>query len=430
MGTINYLLSLEGVRERANKVYSIAVDGKLKSFDYHEDRMTDAADFVASLIMRDFGLDRFHEIPPHGRWQHFEAGNVPRVTELLDEWKSDGQDSTECARRLVDMFLVSVLLDAGAGNTWTFVEPGSNMRLSRSEGLAVASLYMFKKGLFTNNKSGNLVKVDGTGLQNLTGEQLAEGMQATSQNPLVGTQDRAALLQRLGKSLMNLPEIFGSEGRPGNIVDFILSKGKTVDIRELWDTLQKLLIPIWPSNRTMIDGHPIGDSWPLSTLGATIGDKNPPADVIQPFHKLTQWLTYSLTVPMQRLLGVTWENQDLMTGLPEYRNGGLFVDMGVLSLKPEVVNASTKDEKSGLCSFDTADDVIVEWRAMTVALLDRIAPLVVQRLAKATNQADLSLSMAQILEAGTWKAGRELAAKHRPDTRSSPILVESDGTVF
>lgn len=286
----------------------------------------------------------------------------------------------------------------------------------------------------------------------MTGEQLAEGMQATSQNPLVGTQDRAALLQRLGKSLMNLPEIFGSEGRPGNIVgmnpppfpasfaqyvpnlydhaDFILSKGKTVDIRELWDTLQKLLIPIWPSNRTIIDGHPIGDAWPLSTLGATIGDKNPPADVIQPFHKLTQWLTYSLTVPMQRLLGVTWENQDLMTGLPEYRNGGLFVDMGVLSLKSEVVNASTKDEKSGLCSFDTADDVIVEWRAMTVALLDRIAPLVVQRLAKATNQADLSLSMAQILEAGTWKAGRELAAKHRPDTRSSPILVESDGTVF
>lgn len=80
----------------------------------------------------------------------------------MDEWKADGQDSTECARRLVDMFLVSVLLDAGAGNTWAFVEPGSNMRLSRSEGLAVASLYMFKKGLFTNNKSENLVKVDGT----------------------------------------------------------------------------------------------------------------------------------------------------------------------------------------------------------------------------------------------------------------------------
>ncbi|GAD95288.1 DUF1688 domain-containing protein [Paecilomyces variotii No. 5] len=430
MGAVDYLLSLEAVRERATKVYNIAVDGKLKSFDYHEDRMADAADFVASLIMRDFGPDRFHEIPPHGRWQHFEAGNIARVTELLHEWKVAGQNKAECARRLVDMFLVSVLLDAGAGNTWTFTEPGSNMRLSRSEGLAVASLYMFKNGLFTNNESGDSAKVDGMGLQKLTGEQLAEGMQATPQNPLVGTQDRAALLQRLGKSLMDLSEIFGSEGRPGNIVDYILSKGKTVDIRELWNILQRLLIPIWPSNRTVIDGHPIGDAWPLSTLGATIGDKNPPADVIQPFHKLTQWLTYSLTVPLQRLLGVTWEKQDLMTGLPEYRNGGLFVDMGVLSLKSEVINASKKDEVSQLCTFDTADDVIVEWRAMTVALLDKVAPLVVQRLAETTNQADLSLSMAQILEAGTWKAGRELAAKRRPDTRSSPILVESDGTVF
>ncbi|KAL1848275.1 hypothetical protein Plec18170_008186 [Paecilomyces lecythidis] len=430
MGAVDYLLSLEAVRERANKVYNIGVDGKLKSFDYHEDRMADAADFVASLIMRDFGPDRFHEIPPHGRWQHFEAGNVARVKKLLDEWTAAGEDNTECARRLIDMFLVSVLLDAGAGNTWTFIEPGSNIRLSRSEGLAVASLYMFKNGLFTDNGSGNAAKVDGIGLQKLTGEQLAEGMQATPENPLVGTQDRAALLQRLGKSLVNLSAIFGPEGRPGNIVDYISSKGKSVDIRELWNILQRLLIPIWPSNRTTIDGHPIGDAWPLSTLGATIGDQNPPAEVIQPFHKLTQWLTYSLTVPMQRLLGVTWEKQDLMTGLPEYRNGGLFVDMGVLSLKSEVINISRKDEKSQLCTFDTADDVIVEWRAMTVALLDRIAPLVVQRLAKTTNQAELSLSMAQILEAGTWKAGRELAAKLRPDTKSSPILVESDGTVF
>lgn len=161
-----------------------------------------------------------------------------------------------------------------------------------------------------------------------------------------------------------------------------------------------------------------------------MGDKRPSAEVIQPFHKLTQWLAYSLTVPLQRLLGVQWENMHLMTGLPEYRNGGLFVDMGVLSLKPDVVKAATKDEKSQLCSFDASDDVIVEWRAMTVALLDRIAPLVMERLATSTNQPDLTISMAQILEAGTWKAGRELAAKLRPETRSSPILVESDGTVF
>lgn len=187
---------------------------------------------------------------------------------------------------------------------------------------------------------------------------------------------------------------------------------------------------MWPSNRTRVADFPVGDAWPLSTLGATVGNRTHPAEVIQPFHKLTQWLAYSLTVPLQRLLGIKWENMHLMTGLPEYRNGGLFVDMGVLSLKPDVVAKASKDEKSQICSFDASDDVIVEWRAMTVALLDRIAPLVVERLAKSTSQPDLFISMAQILEAGTWKAGRELAAKLRPETRSSPIMVESDGTVF
>lgn len=426
---VSYLLTLEAVRERATKVYNAAKDGKLNHFDYDEARMADAADFVASLIMRDFGPDRFHEIPPHGRWQHFEVGQVPRVENLLREWRDGGADETECTRRLVDLFLVSVLLDAGAGNDWKYVEPGSGMRLTRSEGLAVASLYMFKEGLFTRDKQ-NAARVDGEALKNLTGEQLAQGMQVAPDNPLVGTQDRAALLQRLGESLLTLPFIFGPEGRPGNLVDYLTSRGTTLDIRQLWDILQKLLIPVWPSNRTRVRDCPVGDAWPLSTLGATVGDKRPSAEVIQPFHKLTQWLAYSLTVPLQRLLGVQWENMHLMTGLPEYRNGGLFVDMGVLSLKPDVVKAATKDEKSQLCSFDASDDVIVEWRAMTVALLDRIAPLVVERLATSTNQPDLTISMAQILEAGTWKAGRELAAKLRPETRSSPILVESDGTVF
>lgn len=48
---VSYLLSLEAVRERATKVYSAALEGKLNSFDYNEAKMGDAADFVASLIM-------------------------------------------------------------------------------------------------------------------------------------------------------------------------------------------------------------------------------------------------------------------------------------------------------------------------------------------------------------------------------------------
>ena len=41
------------------------------------------------------------------------------------------------------------------------------------------------------------------------------------------------------------------------------------------------------------------------------------------------------------------------------------------------------------------------------------------------------LTLAQVLEAGTWKAGRELAEVSRPNTKEPPIgLLASDGTVF
>jgi hypothetical protein len=134
-------------------------------------------------------------------------------------------------------------------------------------------------------------------------------------------------------------------------------------------------------------------------------------------------------VPFERLLSATWTNAQLMTGLPEYRNGGLFVDMNVLSLKPEVLAAGLEDSGTDLPAYDAGGDVIVEWRALTVALLDRMRDLANAKLAAKADGAK-PLSLAQILEAGTWKAGRELAATRRPATKGSPILIKGDGTLF
>lgn len=99
---------------------------------------------------RDFGPDNFDAIPPHGRWQHFNVGGVPRIDDLNKQWKHDGCDRKEQARRLIDLFMVSVLLDAGAGDQWKFEEPGSGDVYTRSEGIAVASLYMFTEGAFAS----------------------------------------------------------------------------------------------------------------------------------------------------------------------------------------------------------------------------------------------------------------------------------------
>lgn len=147
---------------------------------------------------------------------------------------------------------------------------------------------------------------------------------------------------------------------------------------------------------------------------------------IAPFHKLTQWLGYSLTVPFARVLGWQVANDGLGTGLPEYRNGGLFYDLGALRLKPAVLEAGRKASGQELPLYPATGDTIVEWRAMTVALLDELHRLVAAHF----ENEGVKLSVAQVLEAGSWLGGRELAAKLRPETKSSPILFEGDGTLF
>ena len=215
------------------------------------------------------------------------------------------------------------------------------------------------------------------------------------------------------------------------MVDYLVANGSTddaLDFNILWKLLQGLLIPTWPEGRTTIAGVAIGDAWPLDVLAT---DRNKKVLPIQPFHKLTQWLAYSLTSAIQRLLNKDWLNLDGLTGLPEYRNGGLFVDMGVLVLKPEILATGLKASGKNLPQYDATGDVIVEWRAMTVVLLDMIADMVNEKLTQKLGKDTRPLTLAQILEAGTWKAGRELAAKLRPDDNAcSPILMFSDGTLF
>ncbi|MDQ2801718.1 MAG: URC4/urg3 family protein, partial [Pseudomonadota bacterium] len=166
--------------------------------------------------------------------------------------------------------------------------------------------------------------------------------------------------------------------------------------------------PIWPG-RLCLDGENLGDVWP-HPLVAPAG----PAPGLVPFHKLSQWLTYSL-IEVFEDAGVPVTGLDALTGLPEYRNGGLFLDTGVLRLR----DPSLAGE---VLPVDHA--VIVEWRALTVALLDRVAAQVRARLGVSAEE----MPLARVLEGGTWAAGRRLAQGLREG--APPLRVASDGTVF
>ncbi|MBV8537328.1 MAG: DUF1688 family protein, partial [Alphaproteobacteria bacterium] len=164
--------------------------------------------------------------------------------------------------------------------------------------------------------------------------------------------------------------------------------------------------PIWPSRLTL-GGVPLGDCWRHPSMATDDATSE-----LVPLHKLSQWLAYSLIEPLQQA-GVKVTDIDGLTGLAEYRNGGLFVDTGVLALR---------DHSAAAREHDVGSSLVVEWRALTVVLLDRIAPLIGRELGR-------ELPLAKVLEGGTWAAGRRLAAERRPGG-VPPITVDSDGTVF
>lgn len=396
------LKSAATIRARCSNVTGAVSAGLSHHFRIDRSRLDDTATLVAAVTRRRYpDLD----VPYHSRWRHFEAGGVDRKAEL--DRALAGRSAPECARARIDLTVVSVLLDAGAGPSWSFPEAESGQRFMRSEGLAVASFRAFMRGAFSARRDDPL-RVDAAVLAAIDATSLGQMFQAGTGNPLVGLAGRAALLRRLGSALIAQRDVFGDATRPGALFDSLTERGarRTVSASTLLEALLDHLGPIWLTG-SVLDGAPLGDVWRHPHAG---GD-GPSAGWV-PFHKLSQWLAYSLLEPLE-WAAVAVTDQDQLTALPEYRNGGLLVDAGVLQL----VDAADSQRK-----WNVGDEIIVEWRALTVRLLDELAPRVRAHLNAP------SMPLACILEGGTWAAGRELAAARRGGT--PPLAIESDGTVF
>jgi hypothetical protein len=319
-----------------------------------------------------------------------------------------GVTPDERARAWIDLVMVSVLLDAVAGEQWTYREPQTNLALGRSEGLAIASLHAFEAGMFSSDPAQPL-RVDAAALAALDTTRLAAAFQSGPRNPLAGVDGRIGLVRALGAAIAISPKVFPG-GRPGGLLDYFRAIAPhQLPAAELLTTLLEALSPIWPG-RIEIEGHNLGDVWRHRAAGGS-----GPSEGLVPFHKLSQWLAYSMFEPLERA-GLPIAQAEALTGLAEYRNGGLLVDLGVLV---------PKSRRARAIAHPPADELIVEWRALTIALLDRVAAGVRERL----GLSPLQLPLACVLEGGTWAAGRAVAARLRPGG-APPIRIESDGTVF
>lgn len=409
------LMQAATIRRRCEAVSNWVSSGQSTYWEVQPGRLDEAAATVATLTRTRFPDLK---VPFHSRWRHFETGGLDRPSELSRALRSQGieDSSIEALLARIDLCVVSVLLDAGSGPDWRYNDTRHQL-LSRSEGLGVASFDAFMAGQFANSPTEPLC-ANAQRLMSLDQGALGQVFQVSDSNPLAGLDGRLALLNRLGQSLLEtgakrVADIYrpllsgtlsGSGGGAPN--------AKAVLAGQLLETTVGALAPVWLKASQAPDGSR-GDLWPHPAAV----DQLDQADHSQgwvPFHKLSQWLCYSLIEPLQNA-GLIVAELESLTGLPEYRNGGLLFDCGVIRLRdPDLVNKVWSPD----------DRLVIEWRALTVSLLDELAVLVRDQLGM--NEQDLPL--ASILEGGTWSAGRQLAQHYRAGL--PPLSVDTAGSVF
>lgn len=395
------LLSASAVRSRCRQVMNQVEANMSPLFTWHGEHLAACADYVAQTIRLNYPDLK---VPYHSRWRHFEVGGVDRWGRLMARSGLAG-DPLEQARVAVDFVIPSVLLDAAAGPAWRYLEEGSRRPLAGSEGLGLASFALFASGALSADPSAPL-RCDAPALERLIPEHLAVVFQVGPGNPMAGMDGRTALLKRLGEVMAATPAVFGRPARAGRLVDYFLdhAQGGRIEADFVLSTLLKALGPVWPERLTL-EGVSLGDCWYHPAL----------EDGLLPFHKLSQWLAYSLLEPLETA-GLKVIGLEQLTGLAEYRNGGLLLDFGLIA---------PRDPRfwEQIWSVDAA--AIVEWRALTVIGLDRLAEAVRGELGLSAG----AFPLARVLEGGTWAAGRRIAAQRRPDG-APPVRVVSDGTVF
>jgi len=399
---IKTLQKIETTRERANAIYEMGLCDKLHHFQINLDKLPYTVEYVINTIEKNYPDLK---IPQHSRIRHFEKFDPNFITNFNNSFKCT---SREKIRRLIDLTVMSVLTDAGSGASWKYIK--DNKVYTRSEGLAYASYDMFMSGIFSSDEACPY-RINSKGIEKMNLEDFKKGFQISEDNQLFGVENRYNSIKRLGGCLSGFPEYFGYEiKRSGNLLDYIEEKfGNEISIKEFWKILCNTFGKIWATNQKTIGCR--GDVFVYSPLKK---EQEVGSDLI-PFHKLLHWLMNSLIEPLE-MYGIKFTNKEIMLALPEYRNGGLLVDSGLITLKDQ-----TYYEKV----HNVGSELIVEWRALTLVLIEKIK----DEINKYYENDGVKLTMSQVLQGGTWSAGRAIAMEKRKSSEP-PIKIRSDGTVF
>lgn len=403
-GEAGRLLTADAVRTAAERIFALAEAGKLAHFTLDMARLDPLADRVVEEIARTAGEEG---APFHACWRNFAAGGHDRWEMLAAYRQWPGVRGM--GRAAFDLAFLAALLGAGPGSEWRYREETTGEKFSGAEGLAVATLSMFASGLFSADPLDPL-RADATALARLTDAELADGLQVTDDNPLGGFAGRATLLRRLGETVALRDDVFAVDEdlRPGCLFDRLIEEAgdNALEAAGILDAVLGAIAPVWPE-RVAIDDIPLGDTWPFSALG------DGKAGLV-PLHAMAQEIAYSLVEPLI-WAGVDVGKFDGLTGIADPAHGALFLEAGVLL---------PRDRADLSKPHGPADAFTVEWRALTVALVDRLADRV---RALAGLDAD-GLPIACVMQGGTLPLARKIALE-KPAATELPLGFAADGTV-
>ena len=398
---LRYLLSPKAIRERSTRIYEATLAGQTH-FEFRPEKMGETVRYVVHVTKNRY--PDLH-IPFFSRWMHFRVGDTNRVKSL--DQRLDRLNALEKVRSKIDLAVVSIFLDFSPGEAWRYHQQDQTA-LARLEGVAVATFEMFKAGVFSKDPE-NPYRVDAETLINISEETVARGFQSDETNPIGNLEKRHAILKALGETMIRKKSIF-NEGRPGDILQYLFTKhGTNVKAGDLLASILRAFDDVRPGGMTLGDQQ-IRDIWEHPLLG-----ESGTSEALIPFHKMGQLLAYSLIHPLMDV-GVRVKDLSELTGLAGGRNGTLFLDIGLIVFRDPEIRKKVLPRDS---------EAVVEWRALTVVLLDQIAASVRQEL----DLPEKAFPVGKVLEGGTWWAGRQLSRLVRPDG-SPPIWLEGSGMLF
>lgn len=406
---IAFLRSPHAVRQRADAVLAAGLRGELAHFHVVLDALPAVVARVARVTRRRYPD---LQVPWPSRLDRLRLGGHDRLAPIR---AALAHDPDERARVLLEIAIISILLGAGAGARWRYRERATGIELGRTEGLALASFHAYVSGLFSSDPRSPL-RVDADALDALEPQQFARALDVRRDNPMEGLEGRTELMSQLGSAMRAAAHLFG-EDRPrlGGLFDAIKRHASratgrpSIPARRVLAMLLETFSPIWPSRHTVM-GVSLGDVWPHPAAGGS----GPGAGLV-PFHTFSQWMTYS-SIGVLEEAGLLVSDVAELPGMTEYRTCGLFVDDGVLVPRHDGVTGHV---------HEVGSEVIVEWRALSLALLAHVG----EGLRETLSLEGDALSAACVIEGGTWAAGRE-AAKERRDSGAPPIEARTEGTIF